>query len=94
MTLTVHFLPGVPEVFKRSFQVCVIFYVHVSYTAYIQIQVAHLQPDEITLVGEGIFPRISFNLPSKLTELSYTEYSQLRETAQQILASSHQVIVS
>ena len=48
---------------------------------------AHLQPEEITLVGEGVFPRIVFNLPSQLTEDSYMEYSQLRERARQTLVT-------
>ena len=39
---------------------------------------AHLQPDEITLVGEGVFPRVGFDLPSQLLD---PEHSQLRETA-------------
>jgi len=46
----VYYLPGVPEVFQRSFQ----------------IQIAHLDPENITLRGEGIFPRICLDLPRKL----------------------------
>uniref|UniRef100_A0A8C9JFG5 HYDIN axonemal central pair apparatus protein n=1 Tax=Panthera tigris altaica TaxID=74533 RepID=A0A8C9JFG5_PANTA len=48
--LKVYYLPGVPEIFQRSFQ----------------IQIAHLDPENITLRGEGIFPRISLDLPRKL----------------------------
>ena len=48
----------------------------------IQIQVAHLQPDVITLVGEGVFPRIGFDMPSQLLEPGCTDHSQLREIAQ------------
>ncbi|XP_044902281.1 hydrocephalus-inducing protein homolog isoform X9 [Felis catus] len=48
--LKVYYLPGVPEIFQRSFQ----------------IQIAHLDPENITLHGEGIFPRISLDLPRKL----------------------------
>ncbi|XP_077612463.1 hydrocephalus-inducing protein homolog [Crocuta crocuta] len=48
--LKVYYLPGVPEVFHRSFQ----------------IQIAHLDPENITLHGEGIFPRICLDLPRKL----------------------------
>ncbi|ERE78885.1 hydrocephalus-inducing protein [Cricetulus griseus] len=44
--LKVYYLPGIPEVFQRSFQ----------------IQIAHLDPENITLYGEGIFPRISLDL--------------------------------
>ncbi|XP_006878929.1 PREDICTED: hydrocephalus-inducing protein homolog [Elephantulus edwardii] len=48
--LKVYYLPGVPGVFHRQFQ----------------IQVAHLDPDDITLTGEGIFPRICLDLPRNL----------------------------
>ncbi|XP_015443273.1 hydrocephalus-inducing protein homolog isoform X1 [Pteropus alecto] len=48
--LKVYYLPGVPEVFQRSFQ----------------IQIAHLDPENITLHGEGIFPRICLDLPRNL----------------------------
>ncbi|KAM7059176.1 hydrocephalus-inducing protein homolog [Molossus nigricans] len=48
--LKVYYLPGVPEVFQRSFQ----------------IQIAHLDPENITLSGEGIFPRICLDLPRNL----------------------------
>ncbi|CAH7062215.1 Hydin [Phodopus roborovskii] len=47
---TVYYLPGIPEVFQRSFQ----------------IQIAHLDPENITLYGEGIFPRISLDLHRNL----------------------------
>ncbi|XP_006860378.1 PREDICTED: hydrocephalus-inducing protein homolog [Chrysochloris asiatica] len=48
--LKVYYLPGIPEVFHRSFQ----------------IQIAHLDPESIILSGEGIFPRISLDLPRNL----------------------------
>ncbi|KAB0347974.1 hypothetical protein FD754_012831 [Muntiacus muntjak] len=48
--LKVYYLPGVPEIFQRNFQ----------------IQIAHLDPENITLSGEGIFPRISLDLPRNL----------------------------
>ncbi|XP_066494024.1 hydrocephalus-inducing protein-like [Tiliqua scincoides] len=48
--LKVYYLPGVPEVFQRTFQ----------------IQVAHLEPDSITLKGEGNFPRICMDLPRNI----------------------------
>ncbi|XP_042303381.1 LOW QUALITY PROTEIN: hydrocephalus-inducing protein homolog [Sceloporus undulatus] len=48
--LKIYYLPGIPEVFQRTFQ----------------IQVAHLEPDSITLKGEGIFPRISLDLPRNI----------------------------
>ncbi|XP_042653703.1 LOW QUALITY PROTEIN: hydrocephalus-inducing protein homolog [Tyto alba] len=48
--LKVHYLPGVPGVFCRTFQ----------------IQVGHLEPEEISLKGEGIFPRIYLDLPRNI----------------------------
>lgn len=48
--LRVLYLPGVPEVFKKQ----------------LQLKVAFLPPQDITLTGEGVFPRISLNLPKNL----------------------------
>ncbi|NXS93719.1 HYDIN protein, partial [Jacana jacana] len=48
--LKVYYLPGVPGIFCRTFQ----------------IQVGHLQPEEISLKGEGIFPRICLDLPRNI----------------------------
>uniref|UniRef100_A0A4X2JPP9 HYDIN axonemal central pair apparatus protein n=1 Tax=Vombatus ursinus TaxID=29139 RepID=A0A4X2JPP9_VOMUR len=48
--LKVYYLPGVPEVFERSFQV----------------QIAHLEPETLTLMGEGIFPQICLDLPRNI----------------------------
>ncbi|XP_032984537.1 hydrocephalus-inducing protein homolog [Rhinolophus ferrumequinum] len=48
--LKVYYLSGVPGVFQRSFQ----------------IQIAHLDPENFTLSGEGIFPRICLDLPRNL----------------------------
>ncbi|NWH50429.1 HYDIN protein, partial [Fregata magnificens] len=48
--LKVYYLPGVPGVFCRTFQ----------------IQVGHLEPEEITLKGEGSFPRICLDLPRNI----------------------------
>ena len=39
---------------------------------------AHFEPDTITLTGEGVFPRISFNLPRDVTD---ENYSRLRKRA-------------
>ena len=44
----------------------------------LQVQVAHFEPDTITLIGEGVFPRISFNLPRDVT---HEDYSRLRKRA-------------
>ncbi|XP_037671842.1 hydrocephalus-inducing protein homolog isoform X7 [Choloepus didactylus] len=48
--LKVCYLPGIPEIFQRNFQ----------------IQIAHLNPENITLSGEGIFPRICLDIPRNL----------------------------
>ncbi|NXC39739.1 HYDIN protein, partial [Penelope pileata] len=48
--LKVFLLPGVPGVFCRTFQ----------------IQVGHLEPETITLKGEGSFPRIFLDLPRNI----------------------------
>uniref|UniRef100_A0A2K6GI20 HYDIN axonemal central pair apparatus protein n=1 Tax=Propithecus coquereli TaxID=379532 RepID=A0A2K6GI20_PROCO len=55
--LKVYYLPGVPECFQRSFQ----------------IQIAHLDPEKITLSGEGIFPRICLDLPRNLRLSAYLQ---------------------
>lgn len=47
--ITIHYLPGVPSTFKKE----------------LQIQVAHFEPDIITLHGEAVFPRISFSNVSR-----------------------------
>ncbi|NXQ99391.1 HYDIN protein, partial [Sagittarius serpentarius] len=48
--LKVYYLPGVPGVFCRTFH----------------IQVGHLEPEEISLKGEGSFPRIYLDLPRNI----------------------------
>ncbi|OXB74070.1 UNVERIFIED_CONTAM: hypothetical protein H355_003133 [Colinus virginianus] len=48
--LKVSYLPGVPGTFCRTFQ----------------IQVGHLEPETITLKGEGSFPRIFLDLPRSI----------------------------
>ncbi|CAM9161005.1 unnamed protein product [Bubo scandiacus] len=48
--LKVYYLPGVPGAFCRTFQ----------------IQVGHLEPEEISLKGEGSFPRICLDLPRNI----------------------------
>ncbi|CAM9162906.1 unnamed protein product [Bubo scandiacus] len=48
--LKVYYLPGVPGAFCRTFQ----------------IQVGHLEPEEISLKGEGSFPRIYLDLPRNI----------------------------
>lgn len=53
--LIIKYLPGVPEKFDKCFRV----------------QVAHFEPDLITIHGEGVFPRISLDLP-KVPDEQYT----------------------
>ncbi|XP_062997557.1 hydrocephalus-inducing protein homolog [Elgaria multicarinata webbii] len=70
--LKVYYLPGVPEVFQRTFQ----------------IQVAHLEPDSITLKGEGAFPRICLDLPRNMR--GNERYSiLLQEAKERIEQESH-----
>ena len=47
MKLTVKFLSGIPAKFNRTFE----------------LQVAHFEPETISVFCEGIFPRISLDLP-------------------------------
>ena len=47
VTFTVTFLPGVPEVFRKKFE----------------IEVAHFEPDVITLSGEAVYPTLALDLP-------------------------------
>ncbi|XP_030368417.1 hydrocephalus-inducing protein homolog isoform X2 [Strigops habroptila] len=48
--LKVYYLPGVPGVFCRAFQ----------------IQLGHLEPEKVLLKGEGTFPRIHLDLPRNI----------------------------
>jgi len=59
MRLSVYYLPGIPEVFHKTFQ----------------LQVAFYEPEVITVRGEGIFPRLCLDLPRNLgTLLSAIRY--------------------
>ena len=51
--LTVTFLPGLPEIFSKSFE----------------IRVAHFEVDEIRLVGEATFPKMDLNLPRDISAI-------------------------
>lgn len=51
-TLRVLYIPGLPEVFEKQ----------------ITLQVAFLPPQDITVTGEGVFPRVLLNLPRKFGE--------------------------
>nr|XP_057932234.1 hydrocephalus-inducing protein homolog isoform X2 [Doryrhamphus excisus] len=55
--LRVLYLPGVPQRFEQQ----------------LLVVVAHLPSKVITLTGEGVFPRISLNLPRSLAKESYTD---------------------
>ena len=54
--LRVLYLPGIPEVFEKR----------------LQLEVAHLPLQDITLTGQGVFPRISLNLPRNLCMHTHT----------------------
>ncbi|KAM9854716.1 hydrocephalus-inducing protein homolog [Aulostomus maculatus] len=71
--LRVLFLPGVPDVFEQQ----------------IKLVVAHLPPQNITLTGEGMFPRISLNLPRNLSEERYRDVVQKARAA--VEADSNEV---
>ncbi|MEQ2267759.1 hypothetical protein XENORESO_010140, partial [Xenotaenia resolanae] len=63
--LRVLYLPGIPEVFEKQFQ----------------LQVAFLPPQEITLTGVGVIPRIRLNLPRNLSEECYSDVLQQAQAA-------------
>ncbi|XP_062442830.1 hydrocephalus-inducing protein homolog [Rhea pennata] len=65
--LKVYYLPGVPGDFYRTFQ----------------IQVGHLEPEEISLKGEGIFPRIYVGLPRNIK--GNVKYEKLLKKAKEKL---------
>ncbi|XP_039618305.1 hydrocephalus-inducing protein-like [Polypterus senegalus] len=50
--LSVHYFPGIPETFQKSFD----------------IQVSYFKPDTVLVKGEGIFPRIFLDLPRNLMD--------------------------
>ncbi len=56
------FLPGVPSVFEKN----------------VQIQVAHFEPDVITLTGEAVFPRISFDTHRDLSSVKESIVQQAK----------------
>ncbi|XP_041376326.1 hydrocephalus-inducing protein-like isoform X3 [Gigantopelta aegis] len=63
--LTLKFMFGTPETFYRMFL----------------IQVAHFEPDVIHLYGEGLFPRISLDLP-RLIDESGNYYALLQKATE------------
>ena len=55
----------------------------IPYTTYTillfpQIQVAHFEPDAITLVGEGYYPRISLSLPRPIVQNTSPELEEIK----------------
>ncbi|XP_054864966.1 hydrocephalus-inducing protein homolog [Amphiprion ocellaris] len=63
--LRVLYLPGFPEVFEKL----------------LQLQVAFLPPQDVTLSGVGVFPRISLNLPRNLSDECYSDVVQQARAA-------------
>ncbi|KTG35348.1 hypothetical protein cypCar_00023228 [Cyprinus carpio] len=53
ISLSVYYLPGIPEVFHKTFQ----------------LQVAFYEAENITVRGEGIFPRLCLDLPRDLNSV-------------------------
>ncbi|XP_076848184.1 hydrocephalus-inducing protein homolog isoform X3 [Brachyhypopomus gauderio] len=71
MKLSVYYLPGMPDVFHRTFQ----------------LQVAFFEPEDITLRGEGVFPRVCLDLPRDLDE---ERYSSVLKEAKEAMESRRQ----
>ena len=64
-------------------------YFLISLCCAFQIRVGHFEPEQINLTGEGVFPRISLDLPRDTENDSFKE---LLETAQQNLANVEKII--
>ena len=47
-----------------------------------QIRVAHFEPDKIVVCGEGVFPRLMFDLPLNTDDARYPEL--LKEAKQNL----------
>ncbi|XP_027883649.1 hydrocephalus-inducing protein homolog isoform X2 [Xiphophorus couchianus] len=73
--LRVLYLPGIPEVFKKQFL----------------LQVAFLPPQEVTLTGVGVFPRIQLNLPQNLSEQCYRDVVQQAHDAVKAQSASQEL---
>ncbi|XP_035381538.1 hydrocephalus-inducing protein homolog [Electrophorus electricus] len=71
MKLSVYYLPGMPEVFHKT----------------LQLQVAFFEPVDITLRGEGVFPRVCLDLPRDLDE---ERYSSVLKEAREAVESRRQ----
>ena len=44
--------------------------------SFAQVRVAHFEPNKITLTGEGVFPRVIFDLPPDKEDYRYEELTQ------------------
>ena len=60
--ITITYLPSSPAVFQKR----------------LQIQVAHFEPYVITLTGEAVFPRISFDCPHDLSQVPESIFEQAK----------------
>lgn len=60
--ITISYLPGVPMSFEEKFN----------------IQVAHFEPDEITITGAAVFPCIGFNVPQPMEDVNERIQSEAR----------------
>ena len=60
--ITINYLPGVPMKFDEKFK----------------IQVAHFEPDVITITGAAVFPRIGFNVPQPMEDVNKDIQSEAR----------------
>ena len=49
----------------------------------LQIRVGHFEPEVITLTGEGVFPRIAFDLPRDGEDPRYCKYADKIKDLQQ-----------
>jgi hydrocephalus-inducing protein len=61
-TIIINYLPGVPMRFEEEFK----------------IQVAHFEPDGITITGAAVFPRIGFNVPQPMEDVNKDIRSEAR----------------
>lgn len=88
--LQVRYFPGAPRPFKTSLQVTRTNYIYTctcvdcvhSYLVFqlLQIQVAHFEPDTVTLVGQGYYPRISFSLPRPIVQESSESLEEIKNS--------------
>ncbi|XP_045894223.1 hydrocephalus-inducing protein homolog [Micropterus dolomieu] len=64
-SLRMLYIPGIPGVFEKR----------------LQLRVAYLPPQDITLTGVGVFPRIRLNLPQNLSDECYCDVVKQARTA-------------